>query len=240
LCAANVVVIFDPDWNGSNDAQAADRIYRIGQTRDTKIFRLIAAGTIEESMYMRQVYKIQLGNAAIHRSDEKRLFADDELFGLASLLQHNESSSRTAAILEKSSKQYEVVKNELADDARKNRGLLEAIFEQDYDALNAEMLQRDEEGAEEAATAENNAVAGVVYSHSTAKLVGDNQDEKALKNAMVQRLHDPQQHTPNGGKTVAQRQQEQDPAAFERQRAAFIQARRAAQSQSPSIPIVRK
>ncbi len=37
LCAANVVVIFDPDWNGSNDAQAADRIYRIGQTRDTKI-----------------------------------------------------------------------------------------------------------------------------------------------------------------------------------------------------------
>ncbi len=36
LCAANVAVILDPDWNGSNDAQAADRIYRIGQVRGGK------------------------------------------------------------------------------------------------------------------------------------------------------------------------------------------------------------
>lgn len=98
------------DWNGSNDAQAADRIYRIGQTRDTRIYRLISAGTIEESMYMRQVYKQQLGNTAVHRSNEMRLFGKDELFGLANLLHLNESSSRTAEILSKTAKQYQLVK----------------------------------------------------------------------------------------------------------------------------------
>jgi hypothetical protein len=61
-------------------------------------------------MYMRQVYKQQLGNTAMYRSDEMRLFGKDELFGLANLLHLNESSSRTAEILSKTAKQYELVK----------------------------------------------------------------------------------------------------------------------------------
>ncbi len=216
LCAANVVVIFDPDWNGSNDAQAADRVYRIGQTRDTKIFRLIAAGTIEESMYMRQVYKVQLGNAAIYRSDEKRLFVEDELFGLASLLQHNETSSRTAEILEKSAKRYEVAKSELADAAGAQKGLLEAIFDRDFEALNEDMLAVEDEDESKA----HSALAGVLYSHSTTKLLGDDQGEKVLKFALAERLHEWV-----SAKTIAERQREHDPETFKRQREAFLQAR---------------
>ncbi len=232
LCAANVVVIFDPDWNGSNDAQAADRVYRIGQTRDTRIFRLIAAGTIEESMYMRQVYKTQLGNAAIHRSDEKRLFADDELFGLASLLQHNESSSRTAEILQKSSKQYELVRNEVADTSNSRKGLLEAIFQRDFDALNEQMLQEEEVVVEEG----ENSLAGVVFSHSMAKLVGDNMEEKVLKTSLAQHLQE-SERVQQSGKTVAELKREQDPEAFRRHRESFMQARRA---QAVPIPLIRK
>jgi hypothetical protein len=33
------------------------RAYRIGQCRDVKVFRLISLGTVEEIMYLRQLYK---------------------------------------------------------------------------------------------------------------------------------------------------------------------------------------
>uniref|UniRef100_A0A4X2KHD0 ERCC excision repair 6 like 2 n=1 Tax=Vombatus ursinus TaxID=29139 RepID=A0A4X2KHD0_VOMUR len=58
---ANVVVIFDPTWNPANDLQAIDRAYRIGQCRDVKVFRFISLGTVEEIMYLRQVYKQREG-----------------------------------------------------------------------------------------------------------------------------------------------------------------------------------
>lgn len=42
LTAANVVVIFDPSWNPATDAQAQDRAYRIGQSQDVTVYRLLA------------------------------------------------------------------------------------------------------------------------------------------------------------------------------------------------------
>lgn len=33
------------------------RAYRIGQRRNVKVYRLISSGTIEENMYLRQIYK---------------------------------------------------------------------------------------------------------------------------------------------------------------------------------------
>ncbi len=49
------VVIVDPSWNPSHDLQAQDRAFRIGQRRDVAVFRLVAAGTLEETIYTRQV-----------------------------------------------------------------------------------------------------------------------------------------------------------------------------------------
>lgn len=57
LTAANRVVIFDPSWNPATDAQAVDRAYRIGQTENVLIYRLITCGTVEEKIYRRQVNK---------------------------------------------------------------------------------------------------------------------------------------------------------------------------------------
>ena len=36
-----------------------DRAYRIGQTRDVHVYRMLGAGSIEELMYARQLYKQQ-------------------------------------------------------------------------------------------------------------------------------------------------------------------------------------
>ena len=60
LTGANVVVIFDPTWNPANDLQAQDRAYRIGQRRDVRVYRLLTTATVEENMYLRQIYKQQV------------------------------------------------------------------------------------------------------------------------------------------------------------------------------------
>jgi DNA excision repair protein ERCC-6 len=47
LTGADRAIIFDPSWNPADDSQAVDRCYRIGQSRNVTIYRLISAGTVE-------------------------------------------------------------------------------------------------------------------------------------------------------------------------------------------------
>lgn len=47
----------DPSWNPATDAQAVDRAFRIGQTKNVVIYRLITCGTVEEKIYRRQIFK---------------------------------------------------------------------------------------------------------------------------------------------------------------------------------------
>mmetsp|Transcript_38727 Transcript_38727/g.83449 ORF Transcript_38727/g.83449 Transcript_38727/m.83449 type:complete len:902 (+) Transcript_38727:275-2980(+) len=104
LTAANKVIIFDVNWNPSYDEQAQDRAYRIGQKRDVETVRLVARGTIEELIYARQVYKVQLKKQTLgHNIDGRnqpqifRGVAKDknrkgELFGLENLLKFKDGS----------------------------------------------------------------------------------------------------------------------------------------------------
>ncbi|KAJ4302286.1 hypothetical protein N0V88_002429 [Collariella sp. IMI 366227] len=93
ITSANKVVIFDPHWNPSYDLQAQDRAYRIGQIRDVDVFRLVSAGTIEEIVYARQIYKQQQANIGYNASNERRYFKGvqqdsnrkGEIFGLGNL-----------------------------------------------------------------------------------------------------------------------------------------------------------
>lgn len=57
LTGADRVIVYDPSWNPAEDSQAVDRAYRIGQTKEVLVYRLIAAGTVEEKMYEKQVHK---------------------------------------------------------------------------------------------------------------------------------------------------------------------------------------
>jgi superfamily II DNA or RNA helicase len=50
LTAADTVIHYDPWWNPAVEAQATDRVHRIGQTKGVFVHRLIATGTIEEKM----------------------------------------------------------------------------------------------------------------------------------------------------------------------------------------------
>lgn len=74
ITGANVVIIFDPNWNPTIDLQAQDRAYRIGQLRDVHVYRLITSGTIEENIYLRQIYKTHLIQECVENENTQRLF----------------------------------------------------------------------------------------------------------------------------------------------------------------------
>ncbi|KAL3531219.1 hypothetical protein ACH5RR_010541 [Cinchona calisaya] len=74
LTGADRVIIFDPDWNPSTDMQARERAWRIGQTKDVTVYRLITRGTIEEKVYHRQIYKHFLTNKILKNPQQRRFF----------------------------------------------------------------------------------------------------------------------------------------------------------------------
>ncbi|KAJ3211109.1 hypothetical protein HDU67_004766 [Dinochytrium kinnereticum] len=89
LTGANRVIIFDPDWNPSTDVQARERAWRLGQTREVVVYRLMMSGTIEEKIYHRQIYKQFLTNQILQRDgasgSTKRFFDSRSLFDLFTL-----------------------------------------------------------------------------------------------------------------------------------------------------------
>ncbi|XP_049618497.1 DNA excision repair protein ERCC-6-like [Syngnathus scovelli] len=95
LTAADRVVIYDPSWNPATDAQAVDRVYRIGQTKNVVIYRLITCGTVEEKIYRRQVFKDSLIRQTTgDKKNPFRYFSKQELRELFSLEDTRSSSTQ--------------------------------------------------------------------------------------------------------------------------------------------------
>ena len=85
LIGADRVLLYDPDWNPATDAQARERAWRVGQTREVTVYRLITAGTIEEKVYHRQIYKQHLTDKILRDPRQKRFFKARELAELFTL-----------------------------------------------------------------------------------------------------------------------------------------------------------
>ncbi|KAI6652317.1 TATA-binding protein-associated factor [Oopsacas minuta] len=65
LTGADVVIFVDHDWNPMKDLQAMDRAHRIGQKKVVNVYRLIAQGTLEESIMGLQRFKMKIANTVI-------------------------------------------------------------------------------------------------------------------------------------------------------------------------------
>lgn len=72
LVEAEYVFLLDPWWNPAAETQAIDRTHRIGQTRSVFVYRLIAAGTVEEKVRELQQRKAALSRAVL---DDEEAFA---------------------------------------------------------------------------------------------------------------------------------------------------------------------
>jgi DNA excision repair protein ERCC-6 len=85
LTGANRVIIFDPDWNPSTDVQARERAWRLGQKKEVTIYRLMTAGTIEEKIYHRQIFKQFLTNKILKDPKQRQTFQMKDLYDLFTL-----------------------------------------------------------------------------------------------------------------------------------------------------------
>ncbi|MFH0411788.1 DEAD/DEAH box helicase [Corynebacterium sp. L4756] len=65
LTAANVVVHMDRWWNPAVENQATDRAFRIGQSKNVQVYKMITAGTLEESIQDILDGKTQLAGAVV-------------------------------------------------------------------------------------------------------------------------------------------------------------------------------
>ncbi len=87
LTGADTVIHFDPWWNPAVEDQASDRAHRIGQKKVVTVYRLVAAGTIEEKILELKEKKRELVSAVLtedsggakklSRSDLDELFKID-------------------------------------------------------------------------------------------------------------------------------------------------------------------
>uniref|UniRef100_A0ACD5VFE8 Uncharacterized protein n=1 Tax=Avena sativa TaxID=4498 RepID=A0ACD5VFE8_AVESA len=82
LATADVVVLYDSDWNPQADLQAQDRAHRIGQKKEVQVFRFCTEYTIEEKVIERAYKKLALDALVIQQgrlSEQKSVNKDDLL-----------------------------------------------------------------------------------------------------------------------------------------------------------------
>ncbi|KAI0974027.1 chromatin-remodeling complex ATPase-like protein [Xylaria arbuscula] len=67
LTSADIVVLYDSDWNPQADLQAMDRAHRIGQTKQVVVYRFVTENAIEEKVLERAAQKLRLDQLVIQQ-----------------------------------------------------------------------------------------------------------------------------------------------------------------------------
>jgi SNF2 family DNA or RNA helicase len=79
LTAADTVIHYDPWWNPAVENQATDRAYRIGQDKPVFVYKLIAAGTVEERIVELQAKKGHLAAATLDGGETGPLIEGEDI-----------------------------------------------------------------------------------------------------------------------------------------------------------------
>ncbi|KAM7363018.1 transcription termination factor lodestar [Cochliomyia hominivorax] len=84
LVGANHLLLIDLHWNPQLEAQAQDRIYRVGQKKDVIIYKFMCKDTVEERIKALQDHKLELANGVLTgaRAAEGSKLTMEDLRGL--------------------------------------------------------------------------------------------------------------------------------------------------------------
>ncbi|KAF9916163.1 hypothetical protein BX616_004467 [Lobosporangium transversale] len=88
LVTADIVVLYDSDWNPQVDLQAQDRAHRIGQKKQVYVFRFVTENGIEEKVLERAAQKLRLDQLVIQQgrmTQQQKTANKDELL---TMIQH--------------------------------------------------------------------------------------------------------------------------------------------------------
>lgn len=101
LIGASRLILFDNDWNPSNDLQAMSRIHRDGQTKPVFIYRLFTTGSIDEKIFQRQLMKNNLSNQFLNLENSHinlNVFSMEDLKDIFTI--HEDTTSNTHDLVE--------------------------------------------------------------------------------------------------------------------------------------------
>lgn len=161
LTAADIVIIFDSDWNPQNDLQAMARAHRIGQTRSVRVYRLLTAKTYEMHMFHSASMKLGLERAVLSQQREQ-VEAGAEKSSKSKSKQEKEAQAKEIDQLLKKGA-YDVFRDEDDEEGRK-------FMETDIDQLLESSAKKVTYGQEQ-----NNLASGL-GSFSKASFVADTGD----------------------------------------------------------------
>lgn len=161
LATADVVILYDSDWNPQVDLQAIDRAHRIGQLKPVHVYRLVHEYTIEEKIIERATMKLQLDSAVIQSGQlgQKELLELIQ-FGAGHIFKAGDEAITEAdldAILSRGQERAEMLNNKLQERTKKslldfsNPTNTEQLYE--YDAPEDEDAKLDRQIWEELAAA---------------------------------------------------------------------------------------
>lgn len=85
--AANIIVLCEPQWKPSTEEQAISRAYRMGQSRNVMVYRLLTEDSIDGSMLEVLAEKSQLFNDYARESEVANIAQETEEISEASLTQ---------------------------------------------------------------------------------------------------------------------------------------------------------
>jgi SNF2 family DNA or RNA helicase len=79
IVSCQYAIIYDPWWNPAVENQAADRIYRIGQTKNVFIYHLVTANSIEEKIEYLKTEKGEIADNILIGTGESGMLSIEEL-----------------------------------------------------------------------------------------------------------------------------------------------------------------
>jgi len=131
LATADIVILYDSDWNPQVDLQAMDRAHRLGQTKPVQVFRFVSEGTVEEKIIERADRKLFLDAAVIQQGrlvEQNSKLSKNELmkmvkFGADQIISRQQGSYTDEdidALIAKGEKMTDELQANLKKDAQHN------------------------------------------------------------------------------------------------------------------------